>query len=127
MGAERQYGDGIDELSDEQWHEVAVNTPVINRGNYRTYIPNWLSVFGEQNMLFIPFGKIGNDPREVLDMVERHLGVSNYEGYSSLEEPVHVSRNIDIPDSAIEHLADELSQQRAYLQTCFNNDFISMI
>lgn len=127
MHLQRQYGDRISGLEEKQLQEELPKIPVCNRGDYKTYIPNWVSVFGNENILFLPFKMVRDDPHRVMRMVERHLALPNYSGYSSLNVPVHVTKKVKIPDSVIEPIANELHSQREYLQAYFNSEFISMI
>ena len=127
MKAQRKYGRRVSKLNEAQWREVAMNTRVANRGNYKDYIQNWLSVFDERNMLFIPFRMIKDDSLRVMGMVEQHLGLSNYTGYSSPNTPAHVTTKVAIPDCVTESLAEELQVQREFLRSYFDSDFYSMI
>jgi len=127
MTADRRYGKGVRKLKEQQWYEIVDKTPVSNRGDYKAYIPEWLDVFGEHNMLFIPFGKIRRDPRRVMKSVEQFLGLPEFKGYAAPKKRVHVTRKIKIPPRVIEHLADELHQQRDFLQSYFSPDFLAMI
>jgi len=123
MTADRQYGKRARKLKEAQWAEVVEKTPVSNRGNYRDYIPQWVDVFGEDNILFLPFGRIKRDSRNLMAEVEQFIGVPPYGGYSSPGKAVHVTKKTKIPDSVIEPLADELRQQREFLQSYFGAGF----
>jgi hypothetical protein len=123
MTADRQYGKRARKLKEAQWAEVVEKTPVSNRGNYRDYIPEWVDVFGEDNILFLPFGRIKRDSRNLMAEVEQFIGVPPYGGYSSPGKAVHVTKKTKIPDSVIEPLADELRQQREFLQSYFGAGF----
>jgi len=127
MTVDRQYGKRVRKLKEQQWHEILEKTPVSNRGNYREYIPEWVDVFGEENILFIPFGRIKRDSRKIMASVEQFLGVSSYKAYSSPGKAVHVTRKTKIPDTVIEPLVDELRQQREFLQSYFGAEFTSRI
>jgi len=127
MTADRQYGDDVHKLKERHWREAVDKTPVTNRGDYKNYIPNWLDVFGAENMLFIPFGMIRHDPRQVMGTVEQFLGVPRFKGYSSPDKPVHVTKKTKIPERVLEPLMGELHQQREFLRSNFGAEFVSMI
>ena len=82
MGADRKYGDSKS-LDDQQWLELERETPYQNRGDDETYIPNWLSAFGEESILFIPFKEINANPLHTMDVVENFVGIRNYKAYPS--------------------------------------------
>jgi hypothetical protein len=127
MAAQRQYGQAALDLTDAQWREIATMTPVVNRGDYNAYIPTWLEIFEEDSFLFIPFRQIRENPRAVLDKVERHLGISHYDGYSAPHKPEHVTAKVPVPDCALESFVEELRVQQEFLRRFFGEDFIAMI
>lgn len=110
-----------------QWFKLADETPFKNRGDYKSYIPNWVDVFGVDQILFIPFKQIRDEPRRVADLVEEHLGISNYKGYSTLKKPVHVSRKSPFPEDLKSKLRSELKDQQIFLEDYFGQEFCSMI
>jgi hypothetical protein len=126
MSACRKYSNPK-KLSEQQWHELMKTAPIISRGDYKAYIPNWVSVFGKESLLFIPFKQIKNNPRHVASLVEQHLEIPNYPGYSRLEIPAHVTRKLVIPKSLKNKLRTELTDQNIFLEDFFGPEFCSMI
>ena len=126
MRAQRRLGKAS-KPGTREWFRLANETPFENRGDYKSYIPNWADVFGADQMLFIPFKQIRDEPRRVADQVEEHLGISNYGGYSTLKKPVHVTRKSPFPEDLKIKLTNDLKDQRQFLEEYFGQEFCSMI
>ena len=62
MNAERRgiSGNGAD------WLALAREPDIASRGAYATYVPRWEAAFPEEDVLFLPYKRIGNDPAGVM-------------------------------------------------------------
>src|SRR5690606_28433663 len=65
---------GLGTLSDEQWQEMADQWDITNRGDYRAYVPRWKAHFASGDILFLPYGRLAEDPVGLMREVEAFLG-----------------------------------------------------
>lgn len=113
--------------SREDLEAAVAQTPVENRGDYAAYIPRWIEAFGASSILFLPFGQVSRDPRGVLEQVERHLGVTHHDGWRKLEEAVHVTRKVRLPESALDSFRDHFDAQYTFLERQFDPEFLAQL
>ncbi len=101
-----------------------VENPVLDeRGDYATYVPRWKRHFGPDQLLILPYGRIGRDPQALLDQIEAHLGIGPYP-YASLHRKVfETPPGLMPPPEAVAALAERLAPQRAFLAEHFGEDF----
>lgn len=116
-----------DPSNEADWMKAALSPEIFNRGDYRTYIPNWLSRFASNDILFIPYKQIGSSPRLVMDKVEQLLGVERYDGYPHLDTLVHETRKIKIPDFVKAELELKLAPQKEFLVEHFGQEFVNLL
>lgn len=65
----------IDEASDQWFIDHFQSKGSLARGDYATCIDNWLAVFPREQLLILPFERIGVDSAGLLQACCRHLGV----------------------------------------------------
>ena len=106
------------------WKNESQNGVLLNRGNYREYVPRWESVFGRDRLLFVPFGKIKSDPVGLFRQVEQLMGLEPTE-YKMVDRVVHKTQPLDVPDHAIDHLREALAPQYQFLKQHFSAEFVA--
>lgn len=119
-----------EKMSEQDWKDrFNTQLPVIkNRGNYEEYIPRWESVFDSENILYIPYKSIRENPVEVVNTTCKFLGVKEGQlRQNELNKTVHKTKEIKLPAFIKELIEPELTSQYQYLESRFGEDFISNI
>lgn len=122
MSASRKFGDAP--ISETEW--LFLYKALKERGDYKTYIPRWLSVFPENNIHFIPFKKISSEPENVMRFVESLAGLPSHD-YRRLNEKRLSSKRFDVPQLMIDVLTKHVAPQYPFLEQQFGKDFVSLI
>lgn len=101
-----------------------VRRPVFQgRGDYAAHVPVWDHVFGS-SVLYVPFGDIRTQPRNVLRRIEEFIGLKHFDGYANSEDAVHVGRKVAIDDEIIEEVHRACVSQYEFLSGRFGDDFL---
>ncbi|CAN5690648.1 hypothetical protein BH23PSE1_BH23PSE1_01530 [soil metagenome] len=108
--------------SDEFWRGQAEGWDIVNRGDYRAYVPRWKAAFAPEDLLFLPYGRIGAGPEALMREVEGFLGIGRHD-YPRLRERVHASRGIDVPGEIAARVAARIDGQDAFIAAEFGEDF----
>jgi hypothetical protein len=117
---------GARRMNEEGWLSLANEPDIENRGLYSQYVPQWKAVFGGADLCFIPYGRLGAEPLDVLREVERFIGVGKHE-YEGLGKRVHATEPLKIPESVIEQLRQRLSEQTKFIEAEFGKAFAASI
>jgi hypothetical protein len=96
---------------------------ISNRGDYKSYVSNWESVFPAERLLIIPYGHIKKQPAQVMRSIEDLLGIEHHANYK-LHNREHSTQQIDIPDSVKEKLKTKFHAQYEFLRQRFGAAFI---
>jgi len=96
---------------------------ISNRGDYKSYVTNWESVFPSNRLLIIPYGRIKKQPAQVMKSIENLLGLEHFASYK-LHNREHSTQQIDIPASVKEKLRDKFDSQYEFLTQRFGADFL---
>lgn len=118
MNAERRGlgGAGTD------WLSLAREPDVATRGAYATYVPRWQKAFPKDDILFVPYGRIGKDPEGVMRAIETLIGVNRFD-YKDLDERIHSTRHVELPGDALGFLREMTAPETAFLKTHFGREF----
>lgn len=109
----------------EDWLTEVQDPVLVDRGDYRTYVPRWNARFGADRMLYLPFGRIARDPLGLLRQVETFLGLPPHD-YRDTGRKVFASDNsLVVPDKARAALRAKLEPQFAFLEETFGRAFTS--
>ena len=110
-------------LSHDEWREMADHPDIDNRGDYRRYVPRWRARWADEDLLFVPYGRIGADPTGVMRTVEDFLGLSRHE-YPRAEDRIHGTKPVEVPPFVVERLQHRLAPQRAFVEDAFDEAFV---
>ncbi|WP_347267688.1 sulfotransferase [Paracoccus sp. (in: a-proteobacteria)] len=101
-----------------------IEDPVLmDRGDYRSYVPRWNAHFGPDRLLYLPFGQIAADPVALLRRVEEFLGLAPHD-YRNPGAKVFASvPGLSVPSEARARLRAKLEPQFAFLDSSFGADF----
>lgn len=114
-----------DTMEESDWLEVAQNWDLLNRGDYKTYIPRWKKRFVSQDLMFIPFSRVAKDPTAVLQGLESFLGLEPFKSYDRIEEKVHKTKDISIPAYVSDLYHKIFADQVQFLKDEFPADFMA--
>jgi hypothetical protein len=113
--------------TDADWEACFSDWDLLNRGDYRTYIPRWRRQFTDRDVLFVPYRKIGAAPTALMADVEAFIGVDKYKGYKALDQNVHATEKVGVPSFVKTRFAEILKEQIDFLNAEFGKDFTSAI
>lgn len=116
-----------DSMQDADWREVAQSWDLLNRGDYKTYIPRWKKRFASSDLLFLPFGAVARDPVGVMKKLESFLDLEPFRSYERTDEKVHKTKDIRIPSLVTDLYEDIFTDQRKFLLDEFGDEFVSQI
>jgi len=107
------------------WQELAASWDVENRGDYRTYVPQWKARLTPNRLLFLPYGRIRVEPTRLLREIEDFLGLAGHQ-YDNSERRVGEGPTMAVPPRIVEELGERFAGQDRYLQEEFGAGFYSM-
>jgi hypothetical protein len=113
--------------SEAFWLNAAKKSVILQRGDYKTYIPRWEKNFHHENILYLPYQMVKNDPKKFLREVETHIGVAPFSKYNRISVPVHRTKEAKVPDCCSAYLKDMLTDQDEFLLNHFGKKFVSLI
>jgi hypothetical protein len=116
-----------DEMQEKDWLELAQSWDILNRGDYKTYIPRWKKRFTAADLMILPYGRVGKDPAGVLTEVQNFLGLEPFKTFERTEEKVHRTKSINIPDYVTEMYQNTFADQLKFLADEFGSDFVADI
>ncbi len=109
--------------------KVIASRRYFRRGDYKSNIPRWERHFGQDRILYLPFGEVRRDPIGLLRQVEEHIGVGRFDGYRDVVEPVNSAggRGQEVTGEMKDKVAELFAGQREFLASRFGHDFVSRI
>ena len=113
-----------EKMQQSDWLEMAQSWDMLNRGDYKTYIPRWKKKFAAQDMLFLPFGRVAKNPGAVLRELETFLGLEPFKSNERIDEKIHKTKDISIPTYVTELYQDIFADQMKFLTDEFGRDFV---
>jgi len=117
----------LDRGLQEPEHQIVSDPSFQLRGDYRRNINAWESVFDQNRILYIPFGRVKSQPGKVMRDVEDFLGLSQFDEYPNLMKPRHVSSRATVDDRAAEIIAKFSEAQYSFLRDRFGDEFVAEI
>lgn len=112
----------------DEWIEYADLPELMQRGDYKSYVPRWNARFDKTRILYLPFGMIATAPEAVMYQVETFLGLDPYDDYRKLTAKVFSApKDISVPDEARARLRAKLDDQFTFLEETFGKEFTSVM
>lgn len=96
----------------------------LSRGDYRRNISSWESFFDQDDILYIPYGRIRSDPSLAIRQVERFLNISNYHGYRDPSQRIYRGEDHKLDQAALDVIFRQTSIQNSFLENRFGIDFL---
>lgn len=109
----------------EQWLAEIEDPVLMDRGDYRSYVPRWDAHFGPDRLLYLPFGMIARDPVGLLRQVEAFLGLPAHDYHGARSKVFASDGSLVVPDPARARLREKLEPQFAFLEARFGADFVA--
>jgi hypothetical protein len=99
------------------------------RGDYASNIARWDAAFGADQILYVPFGEIRDEPEALLCRIEAHLGLAPYRGYKALHDKKKSSASGDwvLSEALRSQISEAVAPQYAYLRARFGSAFCDRI
>jgi hypothetical protein len=113
---------GPSRMTEADWLTMADTWDIANRGDYRAYVPRWKAHFAPEDILFLPYGRVAQDPVGLMREVEGFLGLGPHD-YTRLAERVHKTKSLEVPKSIVRRLEDRLAPQADFLVSEFGPEF----
>lgn len=96
-----------------------------NRGNYKSYIPEWDRYF--DNVKYIPFKRIKKEPELVLHEVSELVGLDSEFEFGGAAKKVHQGSGLEAPAEIKKELSSLFSEQYDFLESRFGKKFFDNI
>lgn len=107
----------------DEWIKAFKKVRYKNRANYKKYIPLWDKYFLNNELLYLPYGDIKSRPHDLIREIEEFLGIDTF-SYPDIDQVVHKTKSVKLPDWIIEEIAQEVEPQYAYLKERFGENFL---
>jgi hypothetical protein len=120
MAASRSHRE---DLTEADWKQFLRGVQKSARGNYARNIPLWQKYFGPDQLLVLPFSQLRNDPASMIRTIETFIGAQPFNDYKSLQQAVHKTKEVQIPDWVIERVTKSTERQKEYLISAFGEEF----
>lgn len=111
-------------LTEKDWFDLLEMSALHSRGDYLNIIPRWDNRFSEDQLLYIPYGKIRTEPTKVLRSIEYHCDLPERE-YKTARKRIHETEPLKLPEFVIEKLQDMAKPQDEFLLKRFGEHFFN--
>lgn len=113
---------GFDKRSDQDKIDefvisASTNWDVIQRGNYKRIIPLWTKYFGENNCLWLMSDDFKKRPHLALKRILNFLRISDDQFQSNPTEKVHVGKQFNISDMAVQAVKEAQAENIEWYNT----------
>lgn len=130
MNLHKRHGSTTDqialELSNDDWLAQVSNWDVQHRGRYSEYVPAWCEQFSEENLLFLPYKRISKEPNELLNEVERFLGLEPHGNYPRAARRIYAGHKVVLPEFVLDAIVKSMSREVMFLESHFGRDFFNL-
>ncbi|WP_191621207.1 sulfotransferase [Marinihelvus fidelis] len=109
-----------------RWRKELDNDEIHQRGHYSAYVQEWDRQFAPERMLYLPYGRIGEEPLKVLAEVESFLGLRAHNRYPKANERIHRLRPLPIPPAAEEAAREIFAREREFIRLRFGDAFANL-
>lgn len=128
MNLDKRYGDRLPEVtsgwSEAEWCSAVHNWDVQQRGRYSDFVPIWDRHFGPDDILYLPYGRIGDEPEALLGEIEQFLGVSRHRQYPRAHQRIHARKKMPFPECLIRETERTMADQVGFLRERFGEAFL---
>lgn len=107
--------------NDEEW--ISFLDGIKSRGDYKTAIPRWQKYIAPERMLILPFSRVREEPAGLMREIEDFIGAERFDGYKSLDEPSHQTKEIVVPEWLMQTIKERSAPQKDYLIEAFGEEF----
>lgn len=107
---------------DAAWDAAAEAPEIKQRGAYSKYVPEWLSAFPEQQIMFVPYKRLRKEPAILLREVEDFLGLAAH-NFEKVHANVHVTKDIEVPDRVKDRLRQAVQDDADFIRGHFGSAF----
>jgi hypothetical protein len=108
-----------------EWLVAANNEAILDRGNYSSHVPRWDALVPSDQLLYLPYGRISQDPGGLLREIEAFIGLP--EGtYPDAGKVIFKGRPVAIPDFVRAHYESSLSDQEGFIGERFGQEFAEL-
>lgn len=113
----------LDVLGEDEWKQVLRRTRQAARGDYASAIPAWQRIVGRERLLILPFSMVRHEPLALLRQIEDFIGAKPLATYRALDEQVHKTKEVAVPDWVVERVDKLVKPQVDYLVDTFGAEF----
>lgn len=99
------------------------NPALLSRGEYQTQIPRWQRHIPAERLLIRPFGMVRDTPLQLLQEVERFIGVPAFDAYPVAEQ-VNSTRSIEIPAAVVAAVTERVQPTVDFLRQTYGEAFL---
>ncbi len=110
----------------DEWLKEVERAEVDHRGDYKTYIPRWKKAYKEDQLLFQPYGLIGQAPAVLLKRCEAFFDLPPSE-YPKLFDRIHGGQGAKVPDEVKDILRQRYAEQYKFLADAFPQSFLEYL
>lgn len=111
-----------DHADDQMWINTAKQSTL--RGAYSISIPRWERNVPTRLMGYFGFGRIKNQPDQLLADIEKHTGLSPH-SYAKPDRQVFPGPDIKVPKAALDILKRRADKERAFLSRHLGDEFLA--
>lgn len=114
---------------EEDFKKLLHDDRFLGRGDYMSNIPRWEKQFSREQILYIPFGDIRNNPQHVMQQVEAHIGLPPFDAYPKLTSKVHRTKEkaVTFSDELVNQMRSVCEPQNDFLVRHFGEEFVSHV
>lgn len=124
MNIERANIDVNDKALD--WSELVNDWDIGNRGDYINNITRWKARYPNDQLLFLPYGRVAQEPASLLSDISKHIGIDAFD-FPGQDKRVFEGKKINLPQQAIDMMEVRIRDQKSFIADTFDDDFVSRI
>lgn len=111
--------------SHKAWSSLLDMPALESRGDYLNNVPRWDAHFSPDQLLYLPFGRVANDPVNLLREVELHCGLPPHD-YPQAEKKIHQTQPLIIPQDIQDELKQRVAPQIEFIRDRFGDAFLQL-
>jgi hypothetical protein len=111
------------ETEEKRWLALAKSSTIMAKSDYIRHISLYDKLVGTNNILYMPFGMIKNEPKKFLSIIEQFLCIASHAYGDAVHTPVWASKKFDLPESVIDYMHNTMRPQSEFLRLRFGKNF----